>query len=75
MDASTGAAAPNPERLARLVLVTCERVVSMMVEKVPTAAHSRIISPAFCAGKCSSMVCWWSTETFQTKDMYVGFTC
>lgn len=35
MDASTGAASPDPEQLARLVLVTCERVISMMVEKVP----------------------------------------
>ncbi len=34
MDASTGAASPDPEQLARLVLVTCERLVSMMVEKV-----------------------------------------
>lgn len=34
MDASSGKAAPNAERLAKLVLVTCERLVSMMVEKV-----------------------------------------
>ena len=34
MDACTGKASPNPEQLSRLVLVTCERLVSMMVEKV-----------------------------------------
>ena len=39
MDASTGAAYPNPQQLARLVLVTCERLVCMMVEKVTTMAH------------------------------------
>ena len=39
MDASTGAACPNPEQLARLVLVTCERLVSMMVEKVTVIAR------------------------------------
>ncbi len=43
MDASTGAARPNPEQLARLVLVTCERLVSMMVEKVTT---SQPLSPS-----------------------------
>ena len=35
MDASTGAASPDIQQLTRLVLVTCERLVCMMVEKVP----------------------------------------
>ena len=34
MNASSGKAAPNPDALARLVLVTCERLVTLMVEKV-----------------------------------------
>ena len=34
MDASSGKASPNPDALARLVLVTCERLVTLMVEKV-----------------------------------------
>ena len=34
MDALPGKAAPNPDTLSRLVLVTCERLVTLMVEKV-----------------------------------------
>lgn len=36
MDASSGKASPSIEQLSRLVLVTCERLLSMMVDKVGT---------------------------------------
>lgn len=36
LEASSGKASPSMEQLSRLVLVTCERLVSMMVDKVGT---------------------------------------
>ena len=46
---STGAASPDPEQLARLVLVTYERLVSMMVEKVIARAYPEAPCSTICA--------------------------
>lgn len=50
MDASTGKASPNPEQLSRSVLVTCERLVSMMVEKVSYTHYAPSRGPSSVLG-------------------------
>jgi len=50
MDACTGKASPNPEQLSRLVLVTCERLVSKMVEKVSDTGYAPSRGPSSVLG-------------------------